>query len=309
MTELQLRKNKQTAAALSLGLFAVLFLAMWFFVVFVAMNPPLGSGSGVHLNLGFADEGSGDIQPDEIGNDGKSDEPTVKNEAQSPPPQETESAPVSDTKAEVKDDANDMTSESQEESPVTAPPKKEEQKKTTPPEKKVIDKPKEKEVVQQPKIDPAATYDPNAKKSSTASTAGEGKTGQGGNEGDDKGKTGDKGDPRGVKEGTVYEGNPGKGGPGPGGDGGFGLAMSGWAWDEVPSKPKVNDNESGFVVFEVKIDSNGDIETVTTKEYTLSIETVNRCKAKILERSFVRTAGTVAPPHSVGTVRFELKVR
>jgi outer membrane biosynthesis protein TonB len=308
MTELQLKKNKQTAATVSVALFGVLFIVMWFLVVFVPQNPPIGFGSGVNLNLGFADEGSGDIQPDEIGNDGTSDEPTVKSEAQSPPPQETEQTPVQEEKSEAKTEVSDLSSESQEESPVVVPPtKKEEVKKTA--EKAPVDKPKEKQPEVKQQVNPTAVYDPNAKKSSTAATTGAGKTGQGGNEGDDKGKTGDKGDPRGVKEGTVYEGNPGQGGPGPGGIGGFGLAMSGWAWDETPNKPKVDDNESGFVVFEVKVDENGDIKSCIPKEYTLSIETVNRCKAKIMERSFVRTAGTTAPPQTIGIVRFELKVR
>lgn len=308
MTEQQYKSNRQTAAMITAGVFAMLFFLMWYILVFIPMNPPLGTGSGVHLNLGFAEEGSGDIQPDYIGNDGKSDEATVKNEASSPPPEESEQAPVQNEKPDVKDDASDLTSRSQEESPVSAPPEKKEEVKKTP-EKTPTDKPKEKPAESKPQINPSAVYDPDAKKPATTATTGEGKAGQGGNEGDDKNKTGDKGDPRGVKEGTVYTGNPGEGGPGAGGKGGFGLNLAGWAWDQKPAAPKIEDNENGFVVFKIVVDDQGDIIEVTPIEQTLSAEAVRRCRDKIRERSFVRTAAGALPPRSTGTVRFELVVK
>jgi protein TonB len=306
MTENKKRENRRVALVSALSIHLGLFVLMFFLVAWVAPDPPLG-GNGVFLNLGLADEGSGDYQPETAGDGGKSNEVAAKEEQQSPPPQESEDQPIDENKAEAKEVPTETQSESQVESPVTvAPAKKEEVK---PAEIKKAEQPKEKPAEVKPKVNPSAVYDPNAKKSSTTTTTGDGKAGEVGNEGDDKGKTGDKGDPRGVKEGTVYEGNPGKGGPGPGGDGGFGLSMSGWTWDEKPKAPKVDDNESGFVVFKITVNDQGTIEKCDAIEYTLSPATVQRCKDKIYERSMVRTAGGAAPKLSTGTVRFELRVK
>jgi periplasmic protein TonB len=307
MTENKKRKNRRVALVSALSIHLGLFILMFFLVAWVAPDPPLG-GSGVFLNLGLADEGGGDYQPETAGDGGKSDEVAAKEEQQSPPPQESENQPIEDDKADAKEAPAEAQSESQVESPVTVtPPKKEEVVKPTEPKK--TEQPREKPAEVKQQVNPSAVYDPNAKKSSTTTKSGEGKAGQAGNEGDDAGKTGDKGDERGVKEGTVYEGNPGKGGPGPGGDGGFGLTMSGWTWDQKPTPPKVEDNESGFVVFQITVNEKGEIESIQRIEGTLSPDAVQRCKDKINERSMVRTAGGAVPKRSTGTVRFELRVK
>jgi periplasmic protein TonB len=305
MSEQQQKKNKQVAAFSSLGIHAVLFILMFFIIAWVPPDPPLGA-NGVSLNIGLDLEGSGDYQPETVGNEGKSQDEAAKSDAQSPPQQESKEETVKEDDTKQTDETAVDKSESQIESPVTVNPEKKETVKPAADKSPVKSNDKPAEVKQQ--VNPNAVFDPNAKKSNTDKT-GEGKAGQAGNEGDDKGKTGDKGDPRGVKEGTVYQGNPGKGGDGPGGDGGFGLSMSGWTWDEKPNAPKVEDNENGFVVFRITVDDQGEIISATPIEQTLSAETVRRCKAKIMERSFVRTAGGSVPKESTGTVRFELRVK
>jgi len=307
MTEQQQQKNKRIAALSSVSLHVAMLLLMFFIVAWIPPDPPLGA-NGVSLNIGLDLEGSGDYQPETVGDGGSSDQP-AKTELEVPPPQEAKEQPIEEDVKDTKSEVETGDAKAEMESPIEAKePKKEksEPKKTPVKETPPVKAPEP--VKEQPKVDQKAVFDPNAKKTLTDKT-GDGKAGEKANQGDDVGKTGDKGDPRGVKEGTVYEGNPGKGGPGPGGDGGFGLTMSGWTWDSKPNAPKLEDNENGFVVFEITVDDQGDIVSIDVVEKTLSPEAIRRCRQKIEERSFVRTAGGSIPPMSKGKVRFDLRVK
>lgn len=307
MTEQQEKQNRRVAFLSTMGIHGLLFLLMFFIIAWRPPDPPLGA-SGIALNFGLDDQGSGDEQPSEpVGSRGKEQEEPEKSEAQPTAPQETKEQPAQEEKV-TNDKPAELSSESQVESPVTVKEtKKEETKPVEKPKEKTPEKPVE---VVKPKVDQSAVYNPTGQKANSTNKTGDGKQGEPGSEGDDKGKAGDKGDPRGVDKSAIYEGNPGNGNGGPGGDGGFGLQMSGWNWDQTPKAPKLPDNESGFVKFEITVDDQGEIVDIKAIEQTLSPEAVRLCRLEIERRSLVRTAsGGAIPPRSKGTVTFRLSLK
>jgi periplasmic protein TonB len=308
MTAQQDLQNKRIALISTVGIFATLFVLMFFIILWSPGNPPAFDGGGMELNFGMDNAGFGDVQPTTpVGDDAEQEDASAKSEEQSAPQEEpTPAQKTPDVTAKADDPIEDVKSE--EESPVTTTPAKKEVPKEPVKTKEVpkSDAPAVKK--EEPKANPTTVYNPTSKDASTKST-GDGKKGEAGNHGDQQGAKGDQGNPQGSLDKDALYGNPGKGNPnGPGGEG-FGLNMAGWTWDSEPKKPELTDNESGFVIFEITVDGQGEITNTRIIENTLSADAVKRCEAKIRERSFVRTAGGKIPPESKGRVRFNLVVR
>lgn len=273
------RKNKRIAAATSIGVHVVLFLFFLFAVAWRAPDPPLPE-FGIELNFGLDTQGSGNIQP----------ETPVGSEQDSDKTEQSQSEELQEEKqAEVKPSESTPVEQqvtSKHESPVVV---KEEKKETKPVETKV--KTDEKKEVT-PKEDSKAIYKPNTEKT-------ESKTGQPGNQGDDVNKTGDKGDPKGSLDAKALYGKPG------GGAGGSSLDLAGWQWDEIP-EPDVPNNESGRVVFEIKVDGAGEIISIKTLERSVSLEAEKICRQEIEKLTFTKT-GTNVPAISTGKITFVVR--
>jgi hypothetical protein len=107
---------------------------------------------------------------------------------------------------------------------------------------------------------------------------------------------GDKEDPQGSLVGKALYGKPG------GGLGGSSLDLAGWQWDAIPN-PDIRNNESGRVVFEIKIDGSGEIISIKTLERSVSLETENVCRREIEKLKFSKT-GTNVPSISTGKITF-----
>ncbi len=125
----------------------------------------------------------------------------------------------------------------------------------------------------------------------TASAEGQGETDQPGDQGDPEGDP----DPR-----ALYTGRPGSG------SGGASLDLAGWNWDFKP-KPNDTSDEGGKIIFEIKIDDEGEILSIRTIEKTVSpsVEKVYRDAVALL--TFSRTSNTTAPPTSKGRITFIIK--
>lgn len=273
------KKNKRIAAVTSIGVHVVLFLFFLFAVAWRAPDPPLPE-FGIELNFGLDTQGSGDIQPETpVGFDEDADK---TEQVQNEEPEEEKQAEAKPS--ESTPDEQQVTTK-QESSVVV----KEEKKETKPVETKV--KTEEKKEVT-PKEDSKAIYKPNTEKT-------ESKTGQPGNQGDDVNKTGDKGDPKGSLDAKALYGKPG------GGAGGSSLDLAGWQWDEIP-KPDVPNNESGRVVFEIKVDGAGEIISIKTLERSVSLEAENICRREIEKLTFTKT-GTNVPAISTGKITFVVR--
>jgi hypothetical protein len=227
-------------------------------------------------------------------------EPEVKNE------------PAPDPIAKVVEEVKTVETES----PVAVEKKEPVKKVETPPVKEPV-KEKEPEKKPEPKTEPKPavtqekapakpTVNNDALMTSNKTDGAGGKDGSsdnvsGNNNGDDKGKVGDKGNPEGKLDAKALYGTPG------GGGGGDSYNIRGWTPD---FKPKVNDetNESGRIVFQVKIDDEGRIISVIPIEKTVSPAVVAVYKREVEKLTFSPTSeNTVPAPTSTGTITFILR--
>jgi outer membrane biosynthesis protein TonB len=283
------KRNRWVSLFTSIGVHALLLLVFMLTVAVGAPGPPAAQ-FGVVVNIGFDDQGSGDIQTDKpVAQEDPEQEPVEQE------PQPSEPEPVAEQKPDKKDDEELVSTKI--ESPVTVKakeePKKEEPKKEEP----------KKEVPKEPEKLKTEYTKENAQTAQKSNSKGENST----SEGDDVNKTGNKGQPDGTLDPNgQYKGTPGGGG---GGNGGF-LAMSGWGWAEQPSTSGVSNNESGRIVFEIECDEDGEIIKITTIERGVSAATEQLLRAAIQKTSLVRDdAFGKAPPHSSGKVTFVIKSR
>ena len=286
-------EHRREALLITLGIHALLAL-LFFFVVFRGPDPPLTDfgGSGVELNYGIDEAGSGDIQSTAPANKSPN-RADSRPPAQSPDPQPR---PVAAVRAPTPPAEEKIITSDAEQSPVTAPPvdqtpapPKEEVKETPRPPRKV-----------------AVTFTPKG----SADGGGNGVNGTssaptGNNNGDRPGSTGDQGDPRGTLDGNSLYGNPGHGGPGRGGSGGA-LEMSGWAPESVPSVKPVDDN-SGIIRFKIKINEDGDVESVTKVSGSVSPAQEQLCRDALTNATFRRTNSGVGG--ATGFYTFRITVR
>lgn len=194
------------------------------------------------------------------------------------PTQETRSEPVPEESAaeneavETPSDLPDAEVSVPEESPKPTPAPKQNEPKPVEPEPR-------------PQPNPKALFNPDG-------------TGTGKGE---EGKEGTKGRSEGTLDGRGLYG---------GGEGGFSVTgLDGWrlSCDNL----QVNDNsgEEGFITFEIIIDEDGYLQTITTKQYNVSPRVValyKRALEEQIEGCLVRSS-TRVPSRARGTITFRLK--
>jgi len=83
------------------------------------------------------------------------------------------------------------------------------------------------------------------------------------------------------------------------------LDLSGWEWDKKPN-PDVPNNETGRIVFEIKVDDNGDIVSIKTLERSVSQEAEQICRKAIEKLIFIQTGSNV-PAISTGKITFLIR--
>jgi protein TonB len=304
------RKNKRKALLYTTIIQVVLFVALFFIVAWRAPDPPLPE-YGIELNFGLDDQGSGDIQPQTaVGNEGKAeeqpeeskpidqDEPEVKQEVQEEA-KTVEAKPVEEQVVSKVESPVVVKEKKDEAKPVEKPAEKPEEKKIEP---TVEEKPKvEEKKVEEPKINPDAVYKPSTQSGNADSKSTETKAGKTGNHGDDAGKTGDKGNPQGTLDAKALYGKPG------GGAGGSSLELAGWDWDEIP-QPDVPNNITGRIVFEITVNSKGELDGYRVIENSLNPEAAKACREAVEKLTFTKTGSNV-PPVSKGKITFVVRAK
>lgn len=281
MSESELeRKNKRIAMLTTAGINVLVLLMLLFIVAWREPNPPHPE-TGIELNFGMDMQGSGAIQPKEPV---KSSEVPKEEEVTEPAQEETQEASVAQDEVQPVEPA--VTTQ---ESPVEV---KEEKAKPVekPAEKKEEAKKQQTEtpVKKEPVPDPNALFNPNKTKGTADS------------HGDDKNKVGDKGNPEGQVDKNALYGNAG------GGGGGSSLELAGWQWDSRPA-PKIPDHEmGGRIVFEIKVDGNGDIISIRKIEGAVSPETEKVCRQAIEKLTFTKTGANV-PDVTTGKITFVIR--
>ena len=281
------KRSKRIGLIASLSIHGAIALILFLLVAWKAPNPPLPE-YGVEINLGFSDVGTGDIQPQtEVGDEGLSEESVAQSQENQSQPEVKEEEPSQ--QEEVVTDETNPVSVKEEKKEV-----KEEAKKETP--KEITPKPKEvkKEVKEEAVFTPKETTDNTTTQK------------KGGNlsQGNDTNAKGDKGQPTGtLNPDASYSGLQGGGS----GGSGTGLDLAGWMWDRPPN-PKLPENESGRLIFEIEVDENGEITKLVATERGLSAQAEKICRDEILKRTFTQT-GTNVPTISKGKITFLVKAQ
>ena len=216
-------KHKRKSMTITVILHVILLLLLFFVFGLKYMDPPLESG--IAVNFGTTDEGSGNIQPTE----------PIRTA-----PKNTSPEPVTPEKTEIKED---VVTQDNEEAPVIKKDKPQKEVKETP----VKEEPK-KIVKPDPKPDKSTT---DALSSIINGPKNDGKAQ--GSEGNDN-KAGDKGNPNGDPDAKGYYGT----GKGLDGDGNYRLGGR----KAINKAKEVQDcNESGRVVVDITVDRSGKVLT------------------------------------------------
>jgi len=294
--EQQEKKNKKIAFLSTAAIQGLLLLLMFLVVAWRAPYPPMPE-YGVELNFGLDTEGFGDIQPDKpVGNaKAQADEPVAQPKPEEEQPEESAEQTVQPEERPTETRPLEEQVESSEESPVIVKEKKEEVKPAVEAPK---EKAEEKKVETKPKEDPKAVYKPGKVTAESDDKQGD-KAGEPGNHGDDKGKVGDKGNPEGTLDAKALYGKPG------GGAGGISMSgFNGFDWPKVQA-PTLPDEAFGVYEFMVKVDSEGDVISVTSLKRGLSLEAERKLKEVIQQLVFV-PKGSNLPAQSEGKITFRV---
>jgi len=296
------KKNDRLGMGISLGIHAAILVLFFFLLAWKEPFPPLPE-YGIEVNFGLDAAGSGETQPTTPANTNPA--PVEDPAPEEPAATEQEVTPEETSEPETLETTEPEVTEQQDAAPVeaakvTQPTPDVVPVKETPKEQKVEEEPVKKET---PKTNPAATY-PNR----TSNTNGaDGKDGSSkeqaqSNQGDKPGTTGDQGNPDGKLDARALYGNPG-------GGGGAALDMAGWNWDFLP-QPKDKSNATGHIVFEVKIDDEGEILSVRTVEKSVSDALVKVYLAEVRKLTFSKTSDNSRPaPTSTGRITFIIKAK
>ncbi|MBT8262609.1 MAG: energy transducer TonB [Bacteroidia bacterium] len=218
-------KHKRKSMTITVILHLIILFLIFFVIGLKYMDPPLERG--IAVNFGTTDEGSGNVQPSE----------PIKTA-----PKNTNPEPVSQPKAEIKEE---VVTQENEDAPVIKNEKPQKEVKETP----VKEQPK-KEVKPDPKPDKSTT---DALSSIINGPKNDGKAK--GSEGNDD-KAGDKGNPNGDPNASGYYGT----GKGLDGDGNYLLGGR-----KALNKEKyIQDcNEAGTVVVSIEVDRSGKVINAT----------------------------------------------
>ncbi len=285
----------------------VLLALVCFFLKFSGPNPPLTAlgGDGVELNYGLDEAGSGDIQTTATANasqnreDSRPPAATQPQPAPQPAQPRTEHTPAPQPQAQEKVITSDA-----EDAGATAPPV---EKPTT----KAVEPVRETPTPPKPREQPRTLYTPKGSASGVAGgngTNGTSSAPTGNSNGDRPGTVGDQGDPRGSLNAKALYGEPGSGGSGsrPGSGGGGGLEMSGWRFDNTPVVEAVDDNP-GVVRFKIKINDDGEVESVAKVSGNVSPAQERLCRDKLQNANFVKTNAGAGGATGFYTFRFTVK--
>ncbi len=309
------KKNRRVGLLVAGGIHLALLLLCFFLLAWQPPDPPVPE-YGVELALGFDNAGSGSVRtpsratPAErpAPQPAKAGEPAP---AATPAPPAPVAAPTPAPEPVQTYDTDNPVSAPPDPKPVPRPEPKPEVKKPDPkPTPAPTPTPEAKPEPKKPEPKPLAEYPGTSDRKPTnqpgaGGTSGSGDRPSGSNSGDQPGTTGQQGSPEGKVDAKALYGTPGGGGGGSGSS----LDMAGWVWDFKPT-PRDQSSESGRIVFEVKIDDQGEILSIRTVERTVSPTVAKVYEDEVRRLTFSKTRGnTQAAPTSTGRITFILRSR
>jgi outer membrane biosynthesis protein TonB len=272
------KKNRIIGLSVSVGLHILLILLFLWVTAWKEPYPPLPE-YGIELNMGMDNSGAGSEAVS--GQETEEVEETPSEDSEESVEEqivETPDAEVEDVVEEVSEPAEEVVEEAatDEEAPVKVEDTPTQKAKETPKKEEKVEKKEE------PKANPNALF-----------------PGDNASQGDTNTKEGDQGNPDGKVDAEAMMGPQG-------GGSGSKLDMSGWRWDSPP-RPKDPTQQSGKIVFEIRVDSNGEVISLRAIETTVSAEVVKIYQDEVAKLTFSRTSGGKTAPQSKGTITFLIR--
>lgn len=282
MTSLEEKKNKRVGMIVSLTVHTLLLLFFAFLIAWQEPDPPLPE-YGIELNFGIDQSGTGEVQPETPVKQIENKEETKTEEiqpdespAEEPEPEVIDKLAVEEVTEVFEDDESEDVVQEKTETDVVE-------------EKMVKEEPVPAEPEVKAEVNEVVPENDKGEKN-VPDTA---------NQGDKTDKTGDQGDEHGVIDARALYGKPG-------GGGGSSLELAGWIWDFKP-KPNDTSNEVGRIVFEIKIDEQGEIISIKTLEKTVSPSIEKIYKTEVEKLTFSKTDNLPPAPISTGKITFIIK--
>ena len=275
------------------GSIHVLVILLFFLInAWTAPDPPLPE-YGIELNFGIEEAGSGFEQPvtqptpPVVEEQGEPEEQVVEEQEEvieeQPEPEPVEEAPVEELPDSQQEDSHVETKPAETPKVIEKPAEKETVKESKPVTEPVVEPAKEEPKVEEKKVDSKALY-PGAS-----------------SQGNKENAAGDAGNPEGSVDSRALYGKQGGGGGGPS------LDLAGWRWDYEP-KPDDRSQENGRIVFEIKVDANGDVIGVRTLEKTVSPAVEQLYRREVEKITFSPTSENTRPaPISTGKITFIIR--
>ncbi len=280
----RIEHNNKVKGIITSVFFHAMLLLLFYFVVGVKRPfPPLEEQGGVMVNLGYMDEGSGQIQPM-----GVEEVVEIPQPVKTTPPQPTKTS----NEKIISQENSDVTLNTKKKDNKKDNKKKEVTTEKTTPSLPVVEAPK---TVAPPK--PKAMYTGGVQNNSTG-------------EGPDN-KPGDKGQVNGSPFGDSYTGNPGLGGgPGGIGPGGTKYSLNGRKMVAGPCTISDKSQETGIIVLKIKVNKSGVVISAdgpakgsTTTSNTLLSLAKNSLKCCKFD------APSGVPDEQFGTITFNFKLK
>jgi len=280
-------KNKKIGLVVSGAFHLLLLLAFLFIIAWKEPDPPIPE-YGIELNFGLEDAGSGDVQPQATNEPVQSETEEVEEQQESEPTQEeiveeTETVEEESTPEEVTTNTQD--------SPDVIEPAEQSEESAPQEQNEVVERQTE------PTETNTATEETNTQPQGNNQAD---EVVQNTSQGDSENEQGDQGDEQGTLDSRALYGESG-------GGGGSSLEMTGWVWDFKP-QPDDTSNENGRIVFEIKIDDQGEIISVRTLERSVSPAIEKVYREEVEKLTFSRTSdNSIAAPISTGKITFVIK--
>lgn len=269
MIDQEEKKRQRKAWLTSVSIQVVLLLLFYFLIAWKEPFPP-NPEFGIELNFGQVNTGSGTTPV-------QSPDVSEVDEVEQTASQADEQSPIE------ADDANEPVDPVE---TVDNPDPIVSQKETTSSSQKPTESDKETDDLDEQTTNPASTYqnpDTNASQG-------------------DNGDTGDQGNPEGDINKEALYGEPG------GGENGSSLQMSGWEWDSPP-EPNDTSQESGKIVFRIRVDQDGYLEGIEVEKSTVSLQVLNEYKRAVELLTFSKTSSYQSAPYSTGKITFIIRSR
>ncbi|MFN3404060.1 MAG: hypothetical protein ACK40G_08190 [Cytophagaceae bacterium] len=236
------KKNDRIGLASSIGLHVALLLLFFFLLAWKRPIPPGEHIKGIEINFGTSNTGSKQKQSKTAPSDAKAEDAKPDD----PSPQQVENKVSAQTEVhENVQQINDVVV-----SKVESPHKVEEKKSAKVEPKPVTEEKKVEKKVEEP-----------VKNAKDGGKGEQGTTDAAANNNGDKNKMGDQGDPRGKPDAKNLYGEPG-------GGGGDELSLAGWEVDFKPEKD--NYKETGKIVFEIRVNAEGELIYINPIQKTVS---------------------------------------